>query len=461
MLKIFCGLLFAFVTGLVCCAELKDGQLIGEPELLTYGNFLNEVEKNNNELKSLQLKIDAEEGKIAEEERVYSYRLSVGGKGNLQSGKSKVLATYDTSISKMVPTGTQISLGLGTVEGKCVSIENAVPFMKIDQSLLRDIGGRCTKANIAKAKTRTKSVVYLLKYDKQKILLNAKLAYWNLSYAKTVVEFRKMSLERAKKILKWNKKRFDMDLTEKADLLQSQSAVKLKELSLKLAYEDESRARMAFNQFLNIEDGKIKYDVERFKDKKNNSNGHNTLNKKNTRMDVLAALEKVQESYYDKVSSKNRMGQDLIFNAGFAVNGLFYGEHFSFRSNRDKLSLSIGLRYTLPLDFQLRKIINQGYNAAEIASQRSADFAVLKEKNEWLQLTNDWTNAKMRFDLALEIENVQQQRHEEGKSLLRRGRSTTHLVLQIEQDLDDATLSVLQSIFELIKIREQVETFYN
>jgi hypothetical protein len=120
----------------------------------------------------------------------------------------------------------------------------------------------------------------------------------------------------------------------------------------------------------------------------------------------------------------------------------------------------LGLRYTLPLDFSLRKTIDQGYKSAQAAAERAVENAQLQESNDWLQLVDNWNNAKSRFALGIEIRGIQQQRNAEEQDLLKKGRSTTYLVLQSEQDLDDSYLSMLQTILELISIYEQAEAFY-
>jgi outer membrane protein TolC len=65
------------------------------------------------------------------------------------------------------------------------------------------------------------------------------------------------------------------------------------------------------------------------------------------------------------------------------------------------------------------------------------------------------------MELAVEVEKIQKQRYEEDRKLLQRGRTTTYMVLQSEEDLDAATLNVLRGILELIQIYEQAKAFYS
>jgi hypothetical protein len=453
-------------------------------EMLTIDNYLYMVTKNNSDLKLIQANINAVKGKLAEIERIYAYSLSVDlSYSNDKSGRpyNQLIKlnevsnwNYSTFVNKQFGTGTQFSLGINGTYGTYDYVPSALgeshynvcdifPFVRLQQSLWKDINGCSTKADVYKQKSNAKSVLYLLEYKKQKLLLDAKIAYWNLSYTKTVIDFRKVSFGRKKRLLDWNQIKYKMDLIERSDLLQSQAAVKFGELNLKLAYEDENRANKVFNQFLNIKDDKLRYDVEKFEDNGNSFKVNTTLIKNGTRADVLAALEDINKALYDQKASQKNKGADLVLEGKYSLNGVeqFSGKSFDHIKNGDRPSYSLGLKYTLPLDFKLRKVIDKGYEAAKVSAQIAAESAVIKENNDWIQLLDDWNNARIRMELAIEVEKIQKQRYEEDKNLFKKGRITTYMVLQSEDDSDVATLSVFKSILELIQINEQAKVFYS
>lgn len=453
-------------------------------EMLTIDGYLYMVAKNNSDLKSIQASINAVKSKLAEIERVYAYSLSAdlsysddkSGRPFSQSVKLNEVSNwnYSTSLNKQFVTGTQFSLGINGSYGTYdyvrglsgdshYNVSDISPFIRLQQSLWKDINGGSTKAGIYKQKSSAKSALYLLEYKKQKLLLDALTAYWNLSYTRTVIDFRKVSFDRKKRLLDWNQRRYEMDLAERSDLLQSQAAVKSGELNLKLAYEDENRANRAFNQFLNIKDDKLRYDVEKFEDKGNSFKIDSVLIKKGTRADVLATMEDVNTALYDQEASQRRRGADLVLEGKYSLNGVEQssGRSFDNVKNGDRPSYFLGLKYTLPLDFKLRKVIDKGYEAAKVSAQTAAESAVVKENNDWIQLLDNWDNARIRMELVVEVEKIQKQRYEEDRNLLKRGRTTTYMVLQSEDDLDVATLNVFKSILELIQIKEQANAFYS
>ncbi|MDR1087620.1 MAG: TolC family protein [Endomicrobium sp.] len=449
--------------------------------MLTIDNYLDMIANNNSGLKSIQANIDAIKGKLAEIERVYGFFFTAGisysddksGRPHSHGIKLDDLINwkYDLSLNKQFETGTKLYLGVdgsyGTydyVNTDNYSIKDIAPFVKLEQSLWKDINGGSTKASIAKQKASARSQLYLQEYKKQKLLLDATKAYWDLSYAKTVVDFKVVSFDRKKKILEWNQRRYKMDLVEKSDLLQSQAAVKSGELNLKLAYEDENRDNRTFNLFININDDSARYDVEKFEDKGNSFKIDKNLSRKGTRADVLSALEGVNTALYDQEVSQRTRGADLVFEGKYALNDVAQNQtnkSFERIKDGDRSSYSIGLRYTLPLDFKIRKVIDKGYEAAKIAAHSLAESAASKENNDWIELLDNWNNTRIRLEIAFDIEKIQRQRYEEDRKLLERGRTTTYMVLQSEEDLDSSTLNVLKGILQLIKIDEEAKAFYS
>jgi outer membrane protein TolC len=449
-------------------------------EYLDLNGYVDLVVKNNADLQALEANIESINGKLAAIERKYSYYLSAGtsytddrsGKPySFQAEPEKIMnLAYDASINKEFETGTQVSLGLNGTIGKYDFIPDSssykfydiTPFLKLQQSLLKDFNGGATKASLAKARADAQSSLYMLQYQKQSVILKAKLAYWNLSYTRTVIDFRKTSLERSQKIFDWNQRRYRLDLAEKTDMLQSQAAVKLGEMNLKLAYESELKARRNFNLLLNVDGVNVNYETEKFSVSALPYEKGKSIEKYGSRFDVLSALEKVKSAQYDQESQAKSDGADLILSGQIGVNKAEGQELYTPKSiSVGGAAWTVALRYSLPLDFKVRKTINEGYEAAKIAAQKAAQYAAISENTDWLQLVDNWNNAKTRMALSIEIRDVQSQSCEEQRSLLRKGRSTTYMVIQSEQSLDDAELGVLQGIFELINIYEQAEALYN
>ena len=89
-------------------------------------------------------------------------------------------------------------------------------------------------------------------------------------------------------------------------MLQAQAAVKLKELSLNLAIEEQNKAQITFNQLLNL-DPLQEYEVENIDDKTLNLNKIEKFEQKTQKLDVLSALENVKSAAYDEQVYKKKI----------------------------------------------------------------------------------------------------------------------------------------------------------
>jgi len=466
------------LAGMFACVVFASGAF---GDVLSLDDYINMIEKNNSDLISIQANIDAVQGKILEADRVYAAYFTAGASytkddsgrpfNPLAQTNEIQNTSYDASLSKLFGTGTKITLGFNGSRTfydytgfPNFDVTDLGPYIGLEQSLLQGLGGGATKAGVLKAQADARSALYLLEYKKQSVLLNARMAYWQLSYARTVVDFRKTSLDRTKKILDWNQRRFDMDLAEKADLLQAQAAYKMGDLNLRLAQQNEVQASRNFNGFLNSSDEKVMFDVQPFSEVGDNfTQADKELVKRGQRADVLSALEDVKSAEQAAIVSRKSIGQDLVLTGQYGLNGvdLDYAVARDYVLNGNKPSYTIGLRYTLPLDFSNRSAISKGYESAKISAEQAAKSAQIKESNDWLGLVSNWENAKERLGLSKQILGVQQNLVDENQRLLSKGRTTTYYVLQSEQSLDDSTLNVYQNILELVGIYEQANAFYN
>ncbi|MDR1928581.1 MAG: hypothetical protein LBQ07_00610 [Endomicrobium sp.] len=428
-------------------------------EVLTFNNYLDNVIKDNPELKSIQLDINATLDKLSKIKIPYLCFLNMELKYDYNS--DNILTNYlknfncDISINKQFISGTKFSVIFGCLLNQNrYNCNNIIPLLQLQQSLLKEMKNKFTTTKILLDKTNAYSNLYFLEYKKQNVLLKAKFAYWDLSYFTTAIDFIKTSLNRSIKILELNRKKYNMNLIDKSDLLQSEIAVKMKELKLKLACDDENTAIVTLNTFLNTKYNlQFKYNIEKIeseteKIKKNDE----SFKKENMRFDVLAVLEHAKSTLYEKICLQKDICPDLILDGQFTVK--------QNNNSKSRPFYSINLRYIYPIDFKFIKTVNNGYELAQISAEKYAESMIIQETNDWFKLMEDLHNTKLKLDIAIEIEKKQYQKYEEDKKLLERGRCTTYQILQSEQELSDASLNILKYTLEFIKIREYIKTFY-
>lgn len=451
-------------------------------DFLTVDQYVKKVEENNNTLKEIDYQIEAITKKFKESFRAYSMSLGANmgyandktraynsTAGNFSDQEIKAL-NFDVSLNKQLETGTLLSAGYGANQSSVKYILpeyttiDMAPYIALEQSLLKNLNGDLTKISTAKLKAASKALIYLQTYKKQQLILNAQKTYWAFSYAKTVNEFRKMSLERSKKILDWNTARYNKDLAEKNDVLQSKALYKGRELALKQSEYDMSQACRNFNELINISSDCTDYQVESLNNLEQYFKGISELKRNGgKRADVLAALSNTESYKFAAEEQAKSTGADLKLSGRFAFNGA--DSSFSAAaSEMSKLrypSWALGLSYSVPLDFSLRKTVNEGFEAEIRSAEKQAEATDLAELNDWLQLNTNWKNSLAKYEISKEINKIQQERNIEEQKLLKRGRSTTSDMIKSEDDLDDAVLTQYQMSMDLIFILSESRTLYD
>lgn len=467
-------------------ALLLSAAAAGAQEAMTLDKYLQRVESENPDIISSNYAFDAAWQKVLEMDMTYSPLLtgafnrtddqSGPGFGSTLATKEMKADVFSVNASKKFTTGTSVSFGYTTSKADFdlyspMSYNGAnynsftgyqvEPSLQVSQSLLRDFGAGLTQSGINKAKAAVRSGQYMLIYKKQQVLLRAKSAYWNLSLAREVRDFRKASLDRAEKLLKWNENKIQYDLIDKSDLLQTQAAYRLRQLNLQQAEEDLTKACRDYNQLLGLKSDTMEQELEKISDKLNTFTGLQELSSAGKRADVLSAESAFRSSEFADRETKYRAMPELSFNGSYSLNGvaLDYSDAMTQVTDRDKPVLTMGLSFAVPLDFGTLRKVRKGYNNDFAAAKDSFRSAELSARNDWEQLQQNWKNVKSRLELAKQVRDIQEERVKNEQNRLERGRTTTFQLLSAQNDLDDSTLTVYRMVFEELMTHAQAELY--
>jgi len=468
----------------ICVSLLSAG--VCRADVITLDNYLSRVEAENPDVIAVNLSIEAAWQKVLEMDMAYSPILS-GSYNRIDDrsgpGFGSTLATDEmkanalsVNASEKFKTGTNVSFGY-TYTGADFSLlapfnyngqnysnfsgYQVTPTLSLSQSLLRDFGASLTQAGIDKAKSAVLAGQYILLYKKQQLMLSARGAYWNLSLDREVRDFRRASLDRADKLLKWNENKKKLDLIDNSDLLQTQAAYKLRQLNLELSLEDEIKACREFNRMLGLDLDTVPDDLEKVSDKATAFANVDKLSSTGKRADVLAAEASYRSSELADKETKYRAMPELSFNASYALNGLglSYSDAWSQVTSQDKPTYILGLAFIVPLDYKTLTKVRKGYTNDFASSKEAFKSAKTSAQNEWEQLQTTWSNVKARLELAKDIMKIQDDRVKNEQNRFERGRTTTFLLLSAENDLDDATLNVYRTVLEEIMTLAQAELY--
>ena len=454
---------------------------------MTQDEFMAKVARNNPEIISADRSFEALAKKARELDTMYETSLNASGSyTDDRSGLSftSPFQTSDTSVtmysvglSKKNTYGTSMSLAYtGVITNldlyapmaipgypgifSTIGAYSVKPTLSVSQSLIKDTKNGQTQANINKTKALMLSGQYQQLFVRQQALLKARTAYLNLSLSRDVINFRRLSLERASRVLEWTKRRVDLDLAENADYLEAQAGYKLRQLNLQTAQEDEVRAQRNFNEVIGSTGAVADYDLEKISDLVSCCDV-GSLARSGLRADVLAAQEQLSASILAEREASMRVSAEVsaFGSTGFSGLALDYTDANRQAFSFEKPDYTVGLNISVPLGYSLNNTVKEGYRKDVEAAEQMLAKAKLSADNNWDDLSANWKNVKDRLQMARDIQDVQSRRVESEQKRFQRGRTTTFLVLNAENDLDDATLSVYRLIFEELLTKAQAELF--
>ena len=466
---------------------LQGAAAVFARQKMTQDEFMKMAEKNNPEIIAADRSFEALAKKSQELDTLYQPTVNASGSYSddrsglsfsspFQTSDTSVTAysiglsqrnTYGTSLT-VAYTGAITNLDLYSpmpIPGypgiySSIGAYTIKPTLSISQSLLKDTKNGQTQANINKTKALARAGQYQQLFLRQQVLLKARTAYLNLALSREVLNFRRTSLERSGKVLEWTQRRVDLDLADKADLLEAQAGYKQRQLNLQTAQEDEIRAQRNFKEAMGSAVQTADYDLEKIVDMVLCCEPAD-LSRTGERADVLAADQQLTAATLAEREATLRVGPEvsLFGSTGFSGLALDYNAANNQAFSFEKPNYTVGLAVSMPLGYSLINTVKEGYHNDVEAAVQGLARARLSADNSWDDLATNWKNVKDRLQMARDIQDVQSKRVESEQKLFRRGRTTTFLVLNAQNDLDDAVLSVYRLIFEELITKAQAELF--
>ncbi len=334
------------------------------------------------------------------------------------------------------------------------------PTLTLTQPLWKDFWAAYSKANEEAQVTSLKAQGLLQHFTKQQILFNSEMTYWKLSLYKQIVQADLDAIARTEKILKWNERRVAMNVSDKADVLESRAALKLKEFALQTDMEILRQTASQFNilrgrpgdlvnetlvQMDSVISGKISEEIKRTA----------------TRLDTLAAEQNAYSQRARAEANLEQLKPDVsLYGTGqFSGNNsnLTTATNNSWSSNNPLYT--VGLKFTLSLDRDLVDNAREGNRAAQMAADYSAARAKLELEQDWADIKKRWLDVLRRLDMAKELESLQKEKLENERVRFSHGRTTSFQVLQFEGNYSDSQLTRLRIENEAVMIKAQARLF--
>jgi len=336
-------------------------------------------------------------------------------------------------------------------------------FNKIElkQSILRNGFGSEVRAQKNSVESANLANAYAQKFGLLEFRYRAESAYWRLAFARRSVEVQKEVLSRAAKVLHWAKKRVEMQLGDRADLLQSQSTHDLRRLDLMQAEEEEKNAALAFNNFLGRDGSEVVEELKIPNTDQILASTKEAFKTEGVRFDVKAAEQRQIAAISSAQLDRERFKPTIDLFADLSWNGKDAKENEAKQEAKGSrhTNKAIGVTVSFPLAVPPAWNGMKGNAMTQEAAAYNWEQKKLEAASEWNQVTHQLSQAKERLELVRSIERVQKEKAENENQRLLKGRTTTYQALTFEQDYAATQLNRLRTQSEVLQLMARLKTY--
>lgn len=332
------------------------------------------------------------------------------------------------------------------------------PVVSLTVPLFKDFGGAQTSAGVKMVQYGLESAQKLSAYQREGVLYNAKVAYWNLALAREEMDIRKDTLDRNQKIWEWTKRRVARNLADPPDALQAEASVRQAELDLQTALNDERSARLALNRYRNSATDEVPEQLEALEDSLTEEKV-DIPSQIPKRMDLLAveAQTRQKKATYDE--TYQNIYPDITAIASWRGNGLdpSFQNANNIAFGTDHPTWMLGAQFNLSLDVFTAERTAEGYQKDYESSVLSLQDKRLEVDQEWRDIQDRLVDVDKRLAMAADIESLQKQNADEEKNQLALGRTTQFQLLSIENQYSLSRLSRLSLVAEKLGLLAQAQ----
>ena len=121
----------------------------------------------------------------------------------------------------------------------------------------------------------------------------------------------------------------------------------------------------------------------------------------------------------------------------------------SVNSNNRADSGNIGMQFSMPINFLLTNQIIEGAEQQILAEKNQYQQQQLQYQNNWQNLNINGIALQENLKLALDILQIQKNKLNQERMLLKKGRTSTYQILMFEQDFASAEANLWQIVYQL------------
>ncbi|WP_374028728.1 TolC family protein [Bdellovibrio bacteriovorus] len=378
-------------------------------------------------------------------------------------------AQYSLGLAKKFSSGTSVALSAMAAEFDNVGAPGVYQKfgvgslgVELSQSLWRDFFGNATRLRRQREDAATSAETGSFDLQKKAVLVGAEAAYWDYVYASENLKVGKASLERAKRIESWTRRRVNDGISDRADLLQAQALVSTRQLLL-ISTEDElAAAKRKVRDYLELADS------EEFPEITGDINQSRALSSMITgKKGKVVAIEAYLASLQAKARSlaarevEDAYRPDLILGGSYKTNSLEGDMNTAVGqwTDMDRPTAKVGLSFRYLFDTDVKSSAQEAARAEALAARLQSERKMLESDSAWTELNRRYIELNKRIEAAAETSRLQTAAAKAQTDLFNKGRSITMNVINAEEDAGVAELNLIRLKSEQRKMEAQGRLF--
>lgn len=457
------------ITPVTAWGEEAAGTVLSLPEYLQQVQAKNGSYQSYEELKEASKQTGREADLIFSPSFFANVEAKSDEKQSYGSVYNKVASqAYSSGISQTSRYGLQSKLYYSFDDTKYSAVSgsnkysDASPVVELLLPVWKNGFGRSDRANEEATRAQSEGDSWNAENQRKTFLIDAEISYWKLAVMRELVGIQKSGVDSSQAIYEYDAKQAEMNLADKADVLQAKANLESKKLDLKTAQDNESAALRTFNSYRNggTEQNLVveKLDWERVKD-------HFPMetNTFDTRADVKAAEAEAKASAANAKIKEEANKPSLNLYVDYAWNGgaARSSDAITDSLSSDRPTTTVGFKFSVPLNLGASDDVRAGARKKADAAGLAYQQKLRDQESDWRDLKEKLRNARERFEMTFSIEAAQKEKLEYERDRLKRGRTTTYQVLQFENDYLDAEYSRASAGYEVLNLISQTNLYRN
>ncbi len=297
------------------------------------------------------------------------------------------------------------------------------------------------------------------KFTARMVLIEAERVYWRLALAQQMVRLHEETYDRTRKLMDWQQRRADDHLSDQADLLAAQAALKGRQVELTAAKNENRLALKAFNQYLGRAENEsaevsLPTDTAKIVEMKAPA-------RSGERDDVKAqsALVSSRESEIDLVRARYDASLDIFARSALTSTAHEMGDARKESTKKEHPLYYYGMSYSIPLDRGLIDKTRRAYLEELEGEKLGLEDKRKSADHDWQDLSQQFADAKETLSLVTALEGVLRQQFNSERDRIKVGRTTTYQLFLVEQDYLKAQKNRAQAITQVLVLAALMKSF--